>query len=507
MQPERQGDRTLRGYLGTLRRRRGVVLLAMALVPATAVVTSATQRAEYEASAQVLLRQGAIPGDVLGGLQSASNPQDRVLQTQAQVAHGPQLAGRVVAAVPAEGLSAHGLLRQSSIAARPDADILVFRVRNADPRLAQQLANEYARQYTRYRRQLVGGPVRKALADLGASAGAGSSGILARRARQLRTQQALGRADAADVASADSARKIRPETLRNGVFGLLLGTLFGVGLAFLWQALDTRLRSAAEIGDGLGLPLFGRVPSNPGLFGDAHLPLMLNDPQSREAEAFRFLRANPAFANDPRGARTVMVTSAHPGEGKSAVAGNLAVALAGAGRRVTLVDLDLRRPSLARSFGLEGNAGLTEVALGSATLDDAVVTILMPEPSTGALRVLTSGPPPPDPAEFHMTKALESILEKVRVASDLVIIDSPLLLGSGEVVTLGGKVDAILVVARRGVLRQSVLPELRRVLDRSPAEKLGFVLTDAQPERQPAGSGGRRDRSSRPAAHPLTTSS
>jgi succinoglycan biosynthesis transport protein ExoP len=504
MQPERQGDRTLRGYLGTLRRRRGVVLLAMVLVPATAIVASAMQRAEYEASAQVLLRQGTIPGDVLSGLQSGSNLMDRVLRTQAQVAHGPDLARRVVAAVPTEDLSAQGLLRRSSVAARPDADILVFSVRNADPRLTQQLANEYARQYTRYRRQLLGVPVRKALADLGASAGAG---VLARRARQLRTQQALGGADAADVAPADTARKIRPETLRNGVFGLLLGTLFGVGLAFLWQALDTRLRSAAEIGDGLGLPLLGRVPSTPHLFGDASLPMMLSDPQSREAEAFRFLRANPAFADDPRGARTVMVTCAHPGEGMSTVAANLAVALAGAGRRVTLVDLDLRRPSLARSFGLEGGAGLTEVALGSATLDEAVVTIPMPEPSTGALRVLTSGPPPPDPAEFHMTQALESILEKVRSASDLVIIDSPPLLGSGDVVTLGGKVDSILVVARRGVLRRSALPELRRVLDRGPAAKLGFVLSDAQPDGRPAGSGRRRDRSSHPAARPLTTSS
>jgi non-specific protein-tyrosine kinase len=478
----------------------------MLLVPATALVASSLQSPEYQASARVLLRQASVPGDLVGArLQSGSNLLDRVLRTQAQVAHGPPLAKRVVAAVPTVGLSPQGLLSQSSVAARADADILVFSVRNSDPRLAQRLANEYARQYKRYRRQLVDVPVRQALADLGASAGTGNRGILARRARQLRTQQALGAASAAEVAPADSARKIRPQTLRNGVFGLLLGTLFGVGLAFLWQGLDTRLRSAAEIRDGLGLPMLGRVPSNPRLFSRGSLPMMLSNPQSREAEAFRFLRANPAFAGPEREARTVMVTSAHPGEGKSAVAANLAVALAGAGRSVTLVDLDLRRPSLARSFGLVGEPGLTEVALGTATLEEAVVTIPTHEPSTGALRVLTSGPPPPDPAGFQMTEALESILERIRSTSDLVIIDSPPLLGSSEVVTLGGKVNAILVVARRGILRQSALPELRRVLDRCPATKLGFVLTDAQPDRLPAGSG--RRRSSRPAARPLTTSS
>jgi capsular exopolysaccharide synthesis family protein len=479
----------------------------MVLVPATALAVSATQRAEYEASARVLLRQGSLPGDLLGTrLQASSNLQDRVLRTQAQVAHGAVLSRRVVAAVSTEGLSAEELLRRSSVTPRPDADVLMFSVRDSDPRMAQQLADEYAHQYTRDRRQLGGVPLRKALTDLGAGA-AGGRGIIARRARQLRTQEALGSGHAATVVPADSARKIRPQTLRNGVFGLLLGTLFGIGLAFLWQAFDTRLRSAGEIGEGLGLPLLGRIPSNPRLFRDASLPMMLSNPQSQQAEAFRFLRANPAFTADPRGTRIMMVTSPHTGEEKSAVAANLAVALTDAGRRVTLVDLDLRRPSLARSFDLVGDAGLTEVALGSATLDEALVTIPTHEPSTGALRVLTSGPPPPDPAEFHRTSALESILEMVRSTSDLVIIVAPPLLASSDMVTLAARVDAVLVVVCRGFLIQSALPELRRVLDRCPPAKLGFVLTDAQPDRRLAASGRRRDRSSRPAARPLTTSS
>jgi Mrp family chromosome partitioning ATPase len=150
---------------------------------------------------------------------------------------------------------------------------------------------------------------------------------------------------------------------------------------------------------------------------------MMSDSQSPEAESFRSLRASFEFVNLEPGARSVLVTSAHPGEGKSSVAANLAIALSRAGRRVTLVDLDLRRPSLARQFRLSGGAGLTDVAVGSSTLEEALTTI---GPKGGTLRVLTSG-----------------------------------------------------LVTRSGFLRRPALAELRRALFTCPAEKLGFVLTEA----------------------------
>jgi succinoglycan biosynthesis transport protein ExoP len=322
-------------------------------------------------------------------------------------------------------------------------------------------------------------PVRRALADLGRGTGSTPGGT-ARTARQLRTQQALGVASASYLPTAESARKVRPQTLRVGLFAVLLGTLFGVGLAFLWQALDTRLRSTREVSEGLGLPLLARVPANRRRFQPDSLPVMLNEPDSPEAEAFRFLRANLEAVNRARGARSIMVTSAQAGEGKSAVAANLAIALAAGGRHVTLVDLDLRNPALARSFGIRGGAGLTDVALGSARLDEALTTI--PDTPGGVLRVLTSGPTPPDPAEFHTTRALASILRELRSTGDVVIIDCSPLLGIGDAVTLSDQVDALLLVTRWTVLRSPMLPELRQVLDRCRADTLGFVLTDVDLE-------------------------
>jgi succinoglycan biosynthesis transport protein ExoP len=472
MPPGRHGDRSLRGHLETLRRRRGVVLLAMVVVPAAALATAASQTPEYEASARVVLGQGSIPGS----LQTSSDLPDRVLHTEAGLAHTPAVARRVVGAMETANLTTRSLLAHTTVAGHPQADLLTFNVRDSDAGLARRLAREYARQYAAYRQQRDRAPVQRALAGLDRGEG-GTPGGVARTARELQTQQALGVAGASYVPTAESTKKIRPRMVRTGVFGLLFGTLFGIGLAFLWHAFDTRLRSSREVSDGLGLSLLARVPANRRLFEPDSRPVMLSAPESTEAEAFRFLRANFEAANRERRAQSLMVTSARGGEGKSSVAANLALALTSGGRRVTLVDLGLRNPMLARSFGLRDAAGVTDVALGAATLADALVTLSTP---TGVLRMLTAGPPPPDPAEFHTTKALASILHELRASCDLMIIDSSSLLDGGDASTLGRKVDAMLLVTRWTVLRGPELPELRRALDRCPAAKLGFVLTEAE---------------------------
>jgi non-specific protein-tyrosine kinase len=468
MQPSRQGDRTLRGYLDTLRRRRGVVLLAIVLVPAAALITTALQTPEYQASARVVLGQSPVPG----GLQTSSDLPDRLLHTEAELAHTPAVARRVARKVDVPGLTTSGLLAHTSVAAHPQADLLAFSVRDADPGLARRLVQEYARQYIVHRRERDNAPVRRALAGLDRGTGATPAGV-ARTARQLQTQQALGVAAASYVPTAESTAKVRPQLARTALFGLLFGTLFGIGLAFLWQALDTRLRSSREVSDGLGLPLLARVPANRRLFARDLPPVTLSDPGRIEAEAFRFLRANLEAANRERRARTIMVTSAHPGEGRSAVAANLAVALS-QNTPVTLVDLDLRRPSIARRFELEDQAGLTDVARGAVTLDEARAQI------RPRLHVLASGPVPPDPTEFHTTRAFDAVLQQLRDTGDLVIIDSSPLLGLGDAVMLSEKVDALVLVTRWTVLRGPELPELRHVLDRCPAAKLGFVLTEAE---------------------------
>lgn len=206
------------------------------------------------------------------------------------------------------------------------------------------------------------------------------------------------------------------------------------------------------------------------------------------------LRTSIDFVNLDRGAQVIMVTSALDREGKSTTIANLAVAFARTGRRVVLVDLDLRRPALARFFGLRGREGLTNVALGECSLDDAIRYVAVePEGARatsvngngsgsieGVLELLLSGPPPPGAGEFAASDAVGKILNELRERADLVLVDAPPLLQVGDAVTLTARVDALFVVTRLKTLRRPVLKELARVLEACQGEKLGFVLTGAK---------------------------
>jgi receptor protein-tyrosine kinase len=203
---------------------------------------------------------------------------------------------------------------------------------------------------------------------------------------------------------------------------------------------------------------------------------MLDAPDGRTAEAFRFLRA--AIQPDLRhGVRTLMVTSAVPAEGKSAVAADLAVALARAGHDVVLADLNFRRPAVARLFGLEGNRGLADFALGTATLDDVLCTVEiegLDAVSGGSLHVVPAGSVQVT-GEFWTAPAFTRTLERVSDAGTLVVYDGPALLGPGSAAPLARHVDALLLVARIGALRRPSLSELRRMIPTLAAPTLGFV--------------------------------
>src|SRR4051812_39665460 len=369
MAPPDESERPWRKSLGALRARWGVILLAMVLVPVGAFAASSRQTAVYEASAKVFPSQGNVPGDVARLLHATFKEPERATKTQAAVAHTPALAERVVATARLRQTSAAALLRDSSITATPGGELLDFSVRSHSPQLAQRLANEYARQYTLYRRELDQIPIRRALDELHSSGSTGG----AEQARELETLEALNGAAPPVVNQADSAGKVRPQTARNLVTALLLGTVFGIALALLWEALGNRVRSSAVISGVLGLPELGRVPA-----GDA-----LSEPGSASAERFLSLRTHVLLGSADVNARTIVVTSAHRGEGKSGVAANLADQLARTGSDVTVVEAP---PLLAGGDGIP-----------VASKTDAVLLVIrhnaLSQPALGELRrVLASIP-------------------------------------------------------------------------------------------------------------------
>jgi polysaccharide biosynthesis transport protein len=482
-------------YLRVLRRGAWLIVLTTVVVTGLAVYLSLRQTRLYEASADVFLNTQNLAAS-LSNIQPIYVDPQRAAETQASLARVPAVADKAVRAAGIRGRSGSQLLAESSVTPAPSADLLTFSVTDESRPLAVKLATAYAKAYTDYRRQLdttsfiqARQEIEKRISQLRATGDQRSAiyASLVEKDQQLRTSELLQNSNAALVRQASDAAQVQPRPKRNAILAAVLGLMLGIGLAFLRDALNTRVRSAAEIQERLDLPLLGRVPE-PSRRRRKRLT-MVDDPRAAEAEAYRILATNLDFVNLDRGAASIMITSSSRGEGKSTTIANLAAAFARSGRRVTLIDLDLRRPSLASLFGLDDDVGLTELALGRATLDDVLYRIPVLEPDSemarvstngsgpGSLDVLPAGPLPPNPAEFAGSHALSEILHELSERVDLVLIDAPPILQVSDAMTLSAKVDAIMVVARLPDVRRGALDELRRVLDAAPVVKLGFVVT------------------------------
>jgi len=527
------GRSGLQHWLRVLGRRKWLVILAVVLVPAAAVGYSLHQQDRYRASADVLINsQNAVQN--IAGLVAPQDPQ-RFLDTQAALAREPTVARGVVAAVKDAGLTTQQFLQNSSVAEKTGVNLLVFSVTDHRPDLSVQLAAEYARQYVLFERKLDSsalqtalGKVRARIARLGPAANSSALyATLSDKEQQLETALTLQTSTASVVRFPVAARKVQPKPVRNGILGLLLGLIIGLALALLRESLDSRARTAGEIGSEIGLTLLGRIPQPDRRLRGKNELVMMSDPHSPHAESFRTLKANIEFANVEAQARMIMVTSAVEQEGKSTTAANLAVAFTRAGARVILVDLDLRRPFIHRFFDQPSWPGITDVVLGGVQLSDALFEVpvtqavpasrksgsaakrrprAVPLTKLLSLSVLPAGQLPLDPGEFVGTSALAEVLADAREQADVVIVDTPPILRVSDAMTLGTAVDAMIIVSRIDVVERGMLSELRRVLAASPTVKLGFVLTGADHEEGSYGYAGYYQRT-QPHEEPWTTDS
>lgn len=260
-----------------------------------------------------------------------------------------------------------------------------------------------------------------------------------------------------------------PDTKLNLLLGLLAGVASGTIFALLRTSLDSRIRSEADLRRSTDAPLLGGIAFD-SLATETPL-LSQAAMRSPRAESFRQLRTNLQFANVSGQAKTVLVTSSLPGEGKSSTATNLAIAMAQSGQSVCLVDADLRRPMISEYLGLDRNAGLTTALVGSADIDD----LLQPW-GEDALYVLTSGQIPPNPSELLGSAAMRSVIEQLEATFDAVIVDAPPLLPVTDAAVLSGQVGGVVVVVGTQKVTSKDLERSLDALELVSANLLGIVM-------------------------------
>ena len=263
---------------------------------------------------------------------------------------------------------------------------------------------------------------------------------------------------------------------------MILGLLLGLALAVVRHRLDTRIASSEDISAVTDAPVLGNICYDADSAWDD--PIKALTSHSPWAEAFRVLRTNMQYVDVDTDKLVFTVTSSMPGEGKSTVAVNLAIALALAKQRVVLVECDLRRPQLAKRLGLDASTGTTAVLIGKVELKDA----LQRHEPTG-LEVLVCGHLPPNPSELLQSIAMEKLLTDLRHDYDVVILDAPPLLPVTDAALLAAEVDGALMVVRHG---ETTTDQLRHSLERLgtvDAKPLGVVINRAPTKKSGYGYG------------------
>ena len=221
---------------------------------------------------------------------------------------------------------------------------------------------------------------------------------------------------------------------------------------------------------------FGTDPSNPPPFQISNLPT-LQDPKSPEAESFRVLRTNIQFSSLDKPIRNVVITSSAPGEGKSFVAANLAVIMAQAGKRVVLVDADLRKPTQHKIFGLPNRVGFTDLVLSrSAEIAEAT----QPVPEQPNLAVITCGPIPPNPSELLNSRQSAFVIEQLAQQADIVIYDAAPAGAVTDSVILATSMDAAILVIAAGKTRKDMITRLKQTFQNVGVETLLPVLNQVK---------------------------
>lgn len=278
------------------------------------------------------------------------------------------------------------------------------------------------------------------------------------------------------VDSALPGGMIKPTTRRNLIMGIMVGLAAGIGIIFLMNQMDSSLRNPEHL-ERLGIPLIGVVPKFSQKVEEGKIPLtLIEHSKSPNSEAIRDLRTSLSFSRPDKPIKMLLVTSSGPREGKSSVSANLAVAEAEAGKRVILLDCDLRRPTVNKTFGFKRKPGFTELVTGKAALQD-----VLRETTVEGLLVICSGHIPHNPSEMVEVAVKEGVFTRIAEECDLLIIDTPPAAVVTDAIVIAPAVDSVLLVVRSGKIQKKVVQGVWQKLLRSGGHLSGAVINGFDP--------------------------
>jgi polysaccharide biosynthesis transport protein len=287
--------------------------------------------------------------------------------------------------------------------------------------------------------------------------------------------------DAADISVVDlAALPAEPSSfspLELALFGLVAGALGGLGFAVFLEKMETRLRDVHEIQELLSLPSLAMIPQSHWKNKESDLewvagPELLRDPRSPFSESFRALRTSMRLSTTSRHSKVIAITSCQPAEGKSTVSVNMAAVLAQGGKKVVLVDTDMRRPSVYKRLRMEGGKGLSELLTGYFTLDEVTQT----HETLPMLDVIPSGTVPPLPADLLASDQMADVVRQLRERYDYVIFDTPPVLSVTDPAIVAAQSDGMVLVIRQAYCTRRMLARAMEILRDLDVKVYGFVF-------------------------------